>query len=458
MAAKSHELDIIQPNKGLEIKFGAILTSYFWSYRKAILIFFLIYLLKLKKDIKAVKRAEKVKFDRKTPYEKQVEHYIKIISLILVMYNAKEVKEALTGAMKASLLNIQESLQDALREPIYDYLRKQAYMITAAFASAAIAAGISSDYVMTRLFSGTAPELPPEPGLPTKPPAIDPRDPLKQPDNFNVPKVPDPPVTPPPVPVPPGTPIPPGGMPPGGQPTPPPAVPPSVPTPPAVPPVPPVTPPVVPPPVPPSGQGPTPPTPPGQPPLPPGTPVPPGTTPPGPTPPAPPPSPPGVPVPPVLPGKGKGMWLSPEAERELQKICTLATIHAARLAYPLIRDIIPNVVDWVRNGYNPDLIMDAILNNPNIPASKAQGVLLQITLMVNNAVQRINMLSLGFREATWIHVPGEFTSRETHIKFDRRRFDLQVGLFDTDVSKNVFPGELWWCRCCMKGIIPPGLI
>ena len=281
---------------------------------------------------------------------------------------------------------------------------------------------------------------------------------MKQPDNFNVPKVPDPPVTPPPVPVPPGTPIPPGGMPPGGQPTPPPAVPPSVPTPPAVPPVPPVTPPVVPPPVPPSGQGSTPPSPPGQPPLPPGTPVPPGTTPPGPIPPAPPPSPPSGPVPPVLPGKGKGMWLSPEAERELQRICTLATIHAARLAYPLIRDIIPNVVDWVRNGYNPDLIMDAILNNPNIPASKAQGVLLQITLMVNNAVQRINMLSLGFREATWIHVPGEFTSRETHIKFDRRRFDLQVGLFDTDVSKNVFPGELWWCRCCMKGIIPPGLI
>ena len=450
MAAKSHELDIIQPNKGLEIKFGAILTSYFWSYRKAILIFFLIYLLKLKKDIKAVKRAEKVKFDRKTPYEKQVEHYIKIISLILVMYNAKEVKEALTGAMKASLLNIQESLQDALREPIYDYLRKQAYMITAAFASAAIAAGISSDYVMTRLFSGTAPELPPEPGLPTKPPAINPRDQLKKPDNFNVPKVPDPPVTPPQTPVPPGTPIPPGGQPPGGQPTPPAPVPPSGPTPPVVPPVPPVTPPVVPPPVP-----PVPPVPPsGQPPVPPpGTPVP-----PGPTPPAPPPSPPGGPVPPVLPGKGKGMWLSPEAERELQRICTLATIHAARLAYPLIRDIIPNVVDWVRNGYNPDLIMDAILNNPNIPASKAQGVLLQITLMVNNAVQRINMLSLGFREATWIHVPGEFTSRETHIKFDRRRFDLQVGLFDTDVSKNVFPGELWWCRCCMKGIIPTGLI
>lgn len=449
MAAKSHELDIIQPNKGLEIKFGAILTSYFWSYRKAILIFFLIYLLKLKKDIKAVKRAEKVKFDRKTPYEKQVEHYIKIISLILVMYNAKEVKEALTGAMKASLLNIQESLQDALREPIYDYLRKQAYMITAAFASAAIAAGISSDYVMTRLFSGTAPELPPEPGLPTKPPAINPRDQLKKPDNFNVPKVPDPPVTPPQTPVPPGTPIPPGGQPPGGQPPPPAPVPPSGPTPPVVPPVPPVTPPVVPPPVPPA-----PPVPPsGQPPVPPGTPVP-----PGPTPPAPPPSPPGGPVPPVLPGKGKGMWLSPEAERELQRICTLATIHAARLAYPLMRDIIPNVVDWVRNGYNPDLIMDAILNNPNIPASKAQGVLLQITLMVNNAVQRINMLSLGFREATWIHVPGEFTSRETHIKFDRRRFDLQVGLFDTDVSKNVFPGELWWCRCCMKGIIPPGLI
>lgn len=443
MAAKPHELDIIQPNKGLEIKFGAILTAYFWSYRKAILVFFLIYLLKLKKDIKAVKKAQdKFKADTKTPYEKQVEQYIQVISLLLVLYSSKEVKNALTDVMKSSLAGFQSSFQSALKTPIYEYARHQAYLITVAFANSVINAGVSSDYVMSRLFSDTAPELPYEEGLPQKPPAIKPEDQLKKPDNFKVPKVPDPipPPTIPPV-TPPGMPpVPPGGIPPGGQSPTPPAIPtpPTPPTvPPGIPPAPPVTPPVVPPPVPPvppSGKGPTPPAPPV------------------------PPSPPGGPVPPVLPGKGKGMWLSPEAERELQKICIQATIHASRLAYPLIRDIVPNVVDWVRNGYNPDLIMDAILNNPNIPASKAKGVLLQITLMVNNAIQRINMLSLGFTEAKWIHVPGEFTSRETHIKFDRRKFDLQVGLFDTDVSKNVFPGELWWCRCCMKGIIPPGLI
>ena len=159
-----------------------------------------------------------------------------------------------------------------------------------------------------------------------------------------------------------------------------------------------------------------------------------------------------------MPGTGKGMWLSQEAERELQRICIQATIHASRLAYPLIRDIVPNVVDWVRNGYNPDLIMEAILNNPNIPQERANGVLLQITLMVNNAIQRINMLSLGFTAAEWFHVPGEFTSRDTHIKFNGRVFDLQVGLFDTDVMRNVFPGELWWCRCVMRGIIPQNMI
>lgn len=67
------------------------------------------------------------------------------------------------------------------------------------------------------------------------------------------------------------------------------------------------------------------------------------------------------------------------------------------------------------------------------------------------------MLDLGFEKATWIHVPGEFTSRQTHIKFNGREFDLTEGLFDTDVERNVFPAELWYCRCIMRGIIPAEL-
>lgn len=549
MAEKPVELELVQPNRGLQIKFAGVLTAYFWSYRKAVLLMFLIYLLKLKKDTEAARKASKLlPHDKKTAYEEQIQRYINVVALLLALYTAREVKNALNALTKYITADFGGMFQKALLLPIYDYVRKQAYAITSSMADKAIKAGLSAAFVWAVLFRKTPPELPYQEGLPQKPPAINPEKPLQKPDTFKMPKTPDPENVPPlPAPAPrkpapkfPVPPIPPGeqkkapdlpqspGMPapPGTPPapvppspsevpqqpnnpeqvfnpekpvdvkTPPEILPGADPVPPIVPPSPPIPPAPVPPapapapspaPLPPSGPTPpvpspvpapvpTPPAPPvpppGQPPLPPSgptPPVPPGPapapgptppTPPGPTPPAPPPGRPPAPVPgpQFIPGTGKGMWLSQEAERELQRICIQATIHASRLAYPLIRDIVPNVVDWVRNGYNPDLIMEAILNNPNIPQERANGVLLQITLMVNNAIQRINMLSLGFTAAEWFHVPGEFTSRDTHIKFNGRVFDLQVGLFDTDVMRNVFPGELWWCRCVMRGIIPQNMI
>lgn len=461
MAEEPIELELVQPNRGLQIKFAGVLTAYFWSYRKAVLLMFLIYLLKLKKDTEAARKASKLlPHDKKTAYEEQIQRYINVVALLLALYTAREVKNALNALTKYITADFGGMFQKALLLPIYDYVRKQAYAITSSMADKAIKAGLNANFVWAVLFRNTPPELPYQEGLPQKPPAINPEKPFKKPENFKMPKTPDPEDVPPlPAPAPrkpakkfPVTPIPPGeqkktpdlSQSPGIPPAPVPPSPSDVPKQPNDPeqvfnpekPVNVKTPPEILP-----GAAPVPPI------------VPP--TPPGPPPRQPPAS---VPGPQFIPGTGKGMWLSQEAERELQRICIQATIHASRLAYPLIRDIVPNVVDWVRNGYNPDLIMDAILNNPNIPQERANGVLLQITLMVNNAIQRINMLSLGFTAAKWFHVPGEFTSRDTHIKFNGRVFDLQVGLFDTDVMRHVFPGELWWCRCVMRGIIPQNMI
>ena len=85
---------------------------------------------------------------------------------------------------------------------------------------------------------------------------------------------------------------------------------------------------------------------------------------------------------------------------------------------------------------------------------RAQLVAMDQTNKLNITVQRANDLSLGFTRAVWIHVPGEFTSRETHREFNGQEFDLQEGMYDIDVGHNVQCAELPYCRCVYRTIIP----
>lgn len=65
-----------------------------------------------------------------------------------------------------------------------------------------------------------------------------------------------------------------------------------------------------------------------------------------------------------------------------------------------------------------------------------------------------NAIAYGATGGEWIHVPGEFSSRETHIHMDRQRFDLTVGIYDPAVKKNVLPAELPYCACQFRALFP----
>lgn len=67
----------------------------------------------------------------------------------------------------------------------------------------------------------------------------------------------------------------------------------------------------------------------------------------------------------------------------------------------------------------------------------------------------VNARAAGVRKARWIHVPGMYSSRRTHIAFDRKEFNLEEGLYDSEVGRNVKPGELKYCNCQFR-IIAPG--
>lgn len=77
------------------------------------------------------------------------------------------------------------------------------------------------------------------------------------------------------------------------------------------------------------------------------------------------------------------------------------------------------------------------------------------------AIQRTRDKQLGITEGIWVHMPGQYTSRETHKgkHMNGQRFKLdgpEKGLYDPDpkVARKVLPGELICCRCSYRRVLP----
>ena len=60
----------------------------------------------------------------------------------------------------------------------------------------------------------------------------------------------------------------------------------------------------------------------------------------------------------------------------------------------------------------------------------------------------------GITHGVWIHIPGKYTSRETHRSMDGKKFALDKGLYDSSEGKYVLPGECVGCQCTYRPILP----
>lgn len=75
----------------------------------------------------------------------------------------------------------------------------------------------------------------------------------------------------------------------------------------------------------------------------------------------------------------------------------------------------------------------------------------------NKATQQLataNAQALGATKGRWIHVPGKYSSRKTHVEMNGKVFPLSDGLYDKDVHRNVKPGELIYCNCQFEVLMP----
>lgn len=78
----------------------------------------------------------------------------------------------------------------------------------------------------------------------------------------------------------------------------------------------------------------------------------------------------------------------------------------------------------------------------------------------NNLTQNIVKVhneKLGLYTHIWIHVPGKKYSRKTHEEFDGQEFDIREGLYDREVGEYVMPGQLNFCMCTCRIVVPEWL-
>lgn len=127
-----------------------------------------------------------------------------------------------------------------------------------------------------------------------------------------------------------------------------------------------------------------------------------------------------------------------------------------------LREVQDIVTDAVTRGGDRATIKEAIEDKFDHPLVKTEEQAeRRAELIAKDQVQKAtqefamdNAKAYGATKAEWIHVPGEFTSRITHMEMDGKIFDLDVGMYDDDVGDFVMPGELPYCMCTFQAIFP----
>lgn len=150
--------------------------------------------------------------------------------------------------------------------------------------------------------------------------------------------------------------------------------------------------------------------------------------------------------------------LSPGAVEALPGIIEEMTglitrMHSGNLAY--LREVL---MEAVLSGQNMKRLAETLETMQGFSEARAKRVALDQSIKINSAIQRENAKALGIREGIWVHVPGTYSSRETHVRMNGKRFDLEKGLYDSDVGEFVLPGVLPFCRCQYRSVLPKELL
>ena len=161
--------------------------------------------------------------------------------------------------------------------------------------------------------------------------------------------------------------------------------------------------------------------------------------------------------------KKSGMVIEPNYTGEEKKLIAKIIKDNVKLIKSIPQHHLRKVQDiiyeaWLRGGDRKYIVgrIEKLINKKAYPNTKRRAYLIAKDQM-NKITQQLAIAeakAYGATRGEWIHVPGEFSSRLTHIHMNGQPFDLDTGLYDEAVKKNVLPAELVYCQCQFSPIFP----
>lgn len=146
----------------------------------------------------------------------------------------------------------------------------------------------------------------------------------------------------------------------------------------------------------------------------------------------------------------KNRYISPTAAQKLPDLIEEMTGKITNMQAGDLARLRETITEGLLKGQDISAIEKVLQDSQDFTDARAKRVALDQSNKVTQGIEAANALDLGCDTAIWVHIPGQYSSRETHVAMDGKRFKLSEGLFDSDVNRNVTPGELPFCRCAFR--------
>lgn len=146
----------------------------------------------------------------------------------------------------------------------------------------------------------------------------------------------------------------------------------------------------------------------------------------------------------------RNQFISEKAAGELPGLIDSMTGLITKMQADDLSRLRETIAEGLLNGQNIGDIENALRASKGFTEARVKRVALDQSIKINQGIQRANAEDLGIDTAIWVHVPGQYSSRPTHVAMDGKRFKLNEGLYDSNVGHNVLPGSEPFCRCIFR--------